>query len=84
MQEAGFRDFNLINWFGLWLPAGAPNEIVQRLHAEVLKALIEPEVKRQFEQQGLEGVGMPPEAFTIFVARESAMVTELARRIGPK
>ena len=84
MQEAGFRDFNLINWFGLWLPAGAPNEIVQRLHVELLKALAEPEVKRQFEQQGLEGVGMPPEEFAKFVARESAMVTELARRIGPK
>ena len=24
MQEAGFKDYNLINWFGLWLPAGAP------------------------------------------------------------
>src|SRR3954466_13938298 len=34
MQEAGFKDYNLINWFGLWLPAGAPAEMVARIHAE--------------------------------------------------
>jgi UDP-galactopyranose mutase len=28
MQEAGLKDFNIVNWFGLWLPAGAPPELV--------------------------------------------------------
>src|SRR6267378_5087286 len=63
MQEAGFEGYNLINWFCLWLPVGAPPEIVKRIHGEVLKALADPEVKQQFEAQGLEGVGMPPAQF---------------------
>jgi len=81
MQEAGFRDFNIINWFGLWLPAGAPAEISSAIHAEVVKALGDADVKSQFDQQGLEGVGMPPAEFARFVARESAFINELARKI---
>ena len=81
MQEAGFRGFNIINWFGLWLPAGASPEIAARIHAEVVRALADGEVKSQFDQQGLEGVGMPPEEFARFVAREAAFINELARKI---
>jgi tripartite-type tricarboxylate transporter receptor subunit TctC len=81
MQEQGFKDYNIVNWFGLWLPAGAPAEVVNRLHAETVKALADPEVRAQFEAQGLEGVGMPPAEFARFVARESALITDLAQKI---
>ena len=81
MQEAGFAGYNLINWFGLWLPAGAPPDIVKRIHAEVVKALADPEVKRQFDAQGLEGVGMPPAQFAQFVEHEARFINELARKI---
>jgi tripartite-type tricarboxylate transporter receptor subunit TctC len=84
MEEAGFKGYNLINWFGLWLPAGAPPELVSRLHAEAMKALADPEVRQQFDAQGLEGVGMPPEEFAKFVAKESAFITDLARKIDAK
>ena len=82
MEEQGFRGYNLINWFGLWLPAGAPHEIVARLHAETVKALADPEVRAQFDAQGLEGVGMPPAEFAKFAAKEFAFMTDLAHKIG--
>lgn len=82
MEEQGFKGYNLINWFGLWLPAGAPPEIVRRLHAETVKALADPEVRAQFDAQGLEGVGMPPAEFSRFVAKEFAFMTDLAHKIG--
>ncbi|HEY1288865.1 MAG TPA: tripartite tricarboxylate transporter substrate binding protein [Burkholderiales bacterium] len=81
MQEAGFKGYNLINWFGLWLPAGAPPEVVSRIHSEVVKALADPDVRLQFDAQGLEGVGMPPAEFARFVAKESAFINDLAQRI---
>lgn len=84
MQEAGLKDFDVINWFGLWLPAGAPPDLVNRLHAEVVKALADPDIRLQFEAQGLEGVGMPPDEFARFVAKESQVTREIARRIGAK
>jgi tripartite-type tricarboxylate transporter receptor subunit TctC len=82
MQEAGLKDFNVVNWFGLWLPAGAPPEIVARLHSEMAKALGDPDVRQQFDTLGLEGVAMKPEDFAKFVARESATTHEIARRLG--
>jgi tripartite-type tricarboxylate transporter receptor subunit TctC len=86
MQEAGFEGYNLINWFGLWLPAGAPPEIANRIQREVVKALADGEVKEQFDAQGLEGVGMPPAEFARFVEKEARFINELARKIkaGPR
>jgi len=82
MQEAGLKGFNIVNWFGLWLPAGAPPELANRLQAEIAKALREPDVQQQFEQQGLEGIASKPDDFAKFVAQQSAMTQDIARRIG--
>jgi tripartite-type tricarboxylate transporter receptor subunit TctC len=81
MQEAGLAGYNIINWFGLWLPAGASPELVKRLHADFVRALADPEIRQQFDAQGLEAVGMPPAEFAKFVERESAFMVKLARRI---
>jgi tripartite-type tricarboxylate transporter receptor subunit TctC len=81
MQESGFKGYNLINWFGLWLPPGASPALMNRLHAEIVKALHDPDVVRQFDIQGLEGVGSKPEDFAKFVAKESAFMQDLARKI---
>ena len=81
MEEAGFKGFNLINWFGLWLPAGASADLSARIHAEVVKALADPELGQQFDAQGLEAVGMPPAEFARYVEKESAFIIDLARRI---
>jgi tripartite-type tricarboxylate transporter receptor subunit TctC len=82
MDEAGLKGFHVVNWFGLWLPAGAPPEIVQKLYAAVAKAVNEPDVKQQFDQLGLEGVAMPPEEFAKFVASEARAAQEIARRVN--
>ncbi len=84
MQEAGLKDFDVINWFGLWLPAGAPPELVNRIQGEVVKALADPEIRQQFDAQGLEGVGSKPDDFARFVAKESQVTRDIARRIGAK
>ena len=84
MQESGFPGYNLINWFGLWMPKGAPREIVTRLHAEMAKALKDPKVLEQFEQQGLEAVAMPPAEFARFVAQQSAFMNDLAAKVKKK
>jgi tripartite-type tricarboxylate transporter receptor subunit TctC len=81
MQEAGLKGFNLINWFGLWLPAKASPALMSRLHAEVVRALADPDVRQQFDAQGLEAIGSPPQEFAKFVERESAFMVALARSI---
>src|SRR5262247_2991340 len=80
MQEQGFKDFNVVNWFGAWLPAGAAPEIMARLQTEIARALQEPDVQKEFDTLGLRGVGSPPEDFARFVAKDAETAREIARR----
>jgi tripartite-type tricarboxylate transporter receptor subunit TctC len=81
MDEQGLKGFNKVNWFGLWLPAGAAPDIVARLHSAMASAVNDPEVKQQFDTLGLEGVAMPPAPFARFVADELRAAQDIARRI---
>ena len=81
MQESGFKGYDSINWFGAWLPAGASAALMKRLHGDIVHALADADIRQQFDTLGLEGVGSSPEEFAKFVARESAAIVALARKI---
>jgi tripartite-type tricarboxylate transporter receptor subunit TctC len=81
MDEQGLKGFNKVNWFGLWLPAGAAPEIVSRIHTAMVSAVNDPDVKQQFDTQGLEGIALAPAPFARFVAEESRAAQEIAKRI---
>ena len=83
LNELGLTGFNVVNWFGLWMPAGVPARIVDRVQTDVVRAIQDPEVVAQFDALGLEGVGMQPADFAAFVARESAAAREVAGRLPP-
>jgi tripartite-type tricarboxylate transporter receptor subunit TctC len=59
-QEAGMRGLVLEQWLGLFVAAGTPQAITERLAAEVSKALAEPAVRERYAQLGLEPVGGTP------------------------
>lgn len=82
MREAGFRDFDLIGWFGLWLPVNTRPEIVARLHAEVDRAVAEPDIRSRFDELGLLPGGMRTDEFARYVAQDLAQMRELAARIA--
>lgn len=82
MQEQGLAGFDVVNWFGLWLPANAPRPIVDRIHGAVAAAVEEPDVKAQFDTLGLEGVAMPPDRFAAFVAEQARIAQEIGRRVN--
>ena len=83
LDELGLRGFNVVNWFGLWMPAGVPASIVNRVQGDIVKAIQDPDVMKQFDTLGLEGVGMPPAEFAKFVIKEAAAAQDIARRVGP-
>lgn len=83
LNELGLRGFNVVNWFGLWMPAGVPAAIVSRVQGDIVKAIQDPDVMKQFDTLGLEGVGMPPAEFAKFVEKEATAAQDIARKIGP-
>jgi tripartite-type tricarboxylate transporter receptor subunit TctC len=82
MEEAGLPGFEVVNWFGLWMPAGAPDAIVRKVQAAVAAAVNEPDVKQQFDVLGLEGVAMPPDRFATFVGEQARIAQEIGRRVN--
>ena len=80
-QEAGFKPLVIVQWQGVFLPAGTPKEIVARLHAEIVKALAEPKVRERFAQNALETVGDTPEQFAAVVRAEYEKYGRLVREL---
>ncbi len=81
MQESGFSGFNVVNWFGAWLPAGTPSEIVARLQSEIARTLQEPDIQKEFDTLGLRAVGSSPDDFARFVAKDAIAAQDIARRV---
>ena len=52
-EHPPLADYELVNFFGLFAPAGVPGPIMERLHAVVAAALRAPELRGKFEEQGL-------------------------------
>jgi tripartite-type tricarboxylate transporter receptor subunit TctC len=82
MQEQGLAGFDVVNWFGLWMPAGAPRPIVEKAHAAMRTAVNDPEILALFDTQGLQGIAMPPDEFAIFVREQSRIAQEIGRRVN--
>ena len=68
--EAGFAEFRMSYWFGVFAPAGTPRDIVARLEREIAKAMTSPALRESFAKQGARTVGNSSAEFTRFVADE--------------
>jgi tripartite-type tricarboxylate transporter receptor subunit TctC len=64
--------FEVVNWYGMVLPAGTPRDVIARLHAELVRALKNPEIREKLIAQGTDPVGNSPEEFGAFMKAESA------------
>ena len=82
--EAGFTDAEYPIWFGLFLPAKTPRDIVDKLHRETLKALQTPKLREKLAALGLDPMVMTPKEFDAHVQKEIALNTALVKATGIK
>jgi tripartite-type tricarboxylate transporter receptor subunit TctC len=68
--EAGVPGYDFASWGGVFAPAGTPRAVVQKLNAEIGKALANPELSKRFGDMGLETKHSTPEAFAQFLQAE--------------
>jgi tripartite-type tricarboxylate transporter receptor subunit TctC len=80
--EAGVADFNVSTWYGLFAPKATPAAPLDALHGAVQAALVEPDVKRIWEEQGARIDLESRQAFADFVAREVERWSAIARTTG--
>jgi len=83
-DESGLPGFEIGVWYGFAVPAATPKPAVQKLNAELAKALRDPKIAERFEQLGLAVVADSPEEFARFVAAESGRMRRLVEVSGAR
>jgi tripartite-type tricarboxylate transporter receptor subunit TctC len=73
-----------VNWWGVLLPAGSPKPIVDKLNADTVKALADPDVKKRFADLGVEAVSSTPAEFAAFIKSEMAKYEKLIKEANIK
>ena len=83
--EAGLRGYEVTGWYGVLVPAGTSREIIDRLHADITKALTQPDVVQALSAFGLEAAAPnSPEAFTDFLRAEISKWAKVVKASGAK
>jgi len=70
MIESGLPGFEVSPWYGIVAPVRTPNEVIGRLHSDIVKVLRTPDVKERFSSQGVELIGSTPEQFDAYIRKE--------------
>jgi tripartite-type tricarboxylate transporter receptor subunit TctC len=76
--------FDIVGWYGVLAPAKTPSAIVNKLHAEILKALRSKEIGERLVSEGAEVVGNTPTEFTAFLKTDIARWAQVIKRAGAK
>lgn len=71
VAEGGLAGFDATGWFGLVVPTGTPQAIVNRLHAEITAALNDEAIRTSMRAQGVEPAPSTQEAFGTYIGTET-------------
>ena len=82
--EQGARGVEAASWNGILLPAGAPRDIITRLHAEIGVVMKQPEVIERLAGAGVEAAMMSPEEFAAYIESETARYAKVVKSSGAR
>ena len=80
LSESGFKDFEYAAWYGLFVPAGTPRQIIDKVHKAAVGALDLPDVKRLYRDQGLNATPTTPAEFAAYFAAEKRKWASVVQR----
>jgi len=84
VAEAGLPGFQSLVWFGLLGPANTPRAVVERMNAEMNKALLLPEIQARFVQMGFEPAGGTSAEFAQTIDRDAQKWSKVIKDAGVK
>ena len=80
LAEAGLKGFDIATWFGFLVPAGTPAAVVEKIHADSVRVLNQPDTKKQLALMGAEPVGDTPVQMTERIRGEMEKFRALATK----
>ena len=84
VDEAGVSGYEYHTWFGIWAPKNTPQPIIEKLHAEVKKALADPGIQQRIAATAGEPSAMELKELDQFLKAEIAKWAEVVKRAGIK
>jgi tripartite-type tricarboxylate transporter receptor subunit TctC len=81
IAEQGFAGFDVHGWYGLLVRSGTPAPVVDKLYAEVRRALETKEVRDAFATQGITPGGMPPAEFNALIRNDLAQWKRVVEKL---
>jgi tripartite-type tricarboxylate transporter receptor subunit TctC len=82
MIEMGYPGFEAVPWFGLMAPAGTPKDVTDKIYAETIKVLTQPEVRKQFAVLGIDVIGGTSAEFAAVIPAETQQWAKLIKAMG--
>jgi tripartite-type tricarboxylate transporter receptor subunit TctC len=84
IAESGYPSFNVVTWNGLMAPAGTPKEIIDKMAAEIGRAVKDKAFVARLDQMGADPLGNTPEEFSAMIATETALWADTVKSLGLK
>ena len=84
ISEAGVSGYEYSTWYGIWVPAGTPPGVVNRLFEETRKLVLSAEVGEELATQGVDAVLLPPDRFEAFFRAEIEKWARVIRATGAR
>ena len=84
LQEAGVAGYELAAWQGVIAPAGTPRPVVDRLNAEIVKLLHEPDVVKRLTGDGGQIITSTPDQFAAYIKSEIGRFAKIVKDSGAK
>ena len=84
ISDAGLRHFDYPIWYGIWVPAGTPASVVDKLAKDIARALAAPDLRDQLAQHGADPMSMSQTEFAHFVLKESRSAARIMKASGIK
>lgn len=84
MKEAGVDGFTSVVWNGVVVRKGTPADVLEHLHQAMTKVLKDPAFRQPLENQGFEVLASTPAEFSALLAKDTASMAALLKKIGMK
>ena len=84
IAEAGVPGFDYPIWYGVWVPAGTPAHVVDKLAKDIARALAALDVRDRLAKHGADPMSMTQPEFARFVVSESENAARIAKAAGIK
>jgi tripartite-type tricarboxylate transporter receptor subunit TctC len=84
ISEAGFPEFDLVPWMGVFAPAGTPQDVVRKLETAILQSMGGNEIRSQLQRVGLEALPAGTAEFGALVKRDIRSWAAIVKELGVK